>query len=104
MIVVHGETLWSPAPQPMDDDDDDDDDDPCLTFDSTNVLCSTQGFFQSNLVAIWHPKQFDLWLTPADPCMTFDPSNALHSDQGGSSDQIWWPEGIFKADWPLDDL
>ena len=25
MIVVHGETLWSPAPQPMDDDDDDDD-------------------------------------------------------------------------------
>ena len=27
MIVVHGETLWSPAPQPMDDDDDDDDDD-----------------------------------------------------------------------------
>ena len=23
MIVVHGETLWSPAPQPMDDDDDD---------------------------------------------------------------------------------
>ena len=26
MIVVHGETLWSPAPQPMDDDDDDDDD------------------------------------------------------------------------------
>ena len=27
MIVVHGETLWSPAPQPMDDDDDNDDDD-----------------------------------------------------------------------------
>ena len=26
MIVVHGETLWSPALQPMDDDDDDDDD------------------------------------------------------------------------------
>ena len=25
MIVVHGETLWSPAPQPMDDDVDDDD-------------------------------------------------------------------------------
>ena len=25
MIVVHGETLWSPAPQPMDDYDDDDD-------------------------------------------------------------------------------
>ena len=25
MIVVHGETLWSPAPQPMDDDNDDDD-------------------------------------------------------------------------------
>ena len=24
MIVVHGETLWSPAPQLMDDDDDDD--------------------------------------------------------------------------------
>ena len=24
MMVVHGETLWSPAPQPMDDDDDDD--------------------------------------------------------------------------------
>ena len=24
MIVVHGETLWSPASQPMDDDDDDD--------------------------------------------------------------------------------
>ena len=24
MIVVHGETLWSPALQPMDDDDDDD--------------------------------------------------------------------------------
>ena len=23
MIVVHRETLWSPAPQPMDDDDDD---------------------------------------------------------------------------------
>ena len=23
MIVMHGETLWSPAPQPMDDDDDD---------------------------------------------------------------------------------
>ena len=22
MIVMHGETLWSPAPQPMDDDDD----------------------------------------------------------------------------------
>ena len=22
MIVVHGETLWLPAPQPMDDDDD----------------------------------------------------------------------------------
>ena len=33
MIVVHGETLWSPAPQPMDDDDDDDDDD-----DVYNVL------------------------------------------------------------------
>ena len=30
MIVVHGETLWSPAPQPMDDDDDDDDDDVSL--------------------------------------------------------------------------
>ena len=28
MIVVHGETLWSPAPQPMDDDDD------CLEMDS----------------------------------------------------------------------
>ena len=27
MIVMHGETLWSPASQPMDDDDDDDDDD-----------------------------------------------------------------------------
>ena len=27
MIVVHGETLWSSAPQPMEDDDDDDDDD-----------------------------------------------------------------------------
>ena len=27
MIVMHGETLWSPALQPMDDDDDDDDDD-----------------------------------------------------------------------------
>ena len=27
MIVVHGETLWSPAPQPMDDDDDDDESD-----------------------------------------------------------------------------
>ena len=26
MIVEHGETLWSPAPQPMDDDDDDGDD------------------------------------------------------------------------------
>ena len=26
MIVVHEETLWSPAPQPMDDDDDDDND------------------------------------------------------------------------------
>ena len=25
MIVVHGETLWSPALQPMDDDDDHDD-------------------------------------------------------------------------------
>ena len=24
MIVEHGETLWSPAPRPMDDDDDDD--------------------------------------------------------------------------------
>ena len=24
MNVMHGETLWSPAPQPMDDDDDDD--------------------------------------------------------------------------------
>ena len=23
MIVMHGETLWSPAPQPMDDDDGD---------------------------------------------------------------------------------
>ena len=23
MIVVQGETLWSPAPQPMDDDDED---------------------------------------------------------------------------------
>ena len=28
IIVVHGETLWSPAPQLMDDDDDDDDDQP----------------------------------------------------------------------------
>ena len=27
MIVVHGETLWSPDLQPMDDDDNDDDDD-----------------------------------------------------------------------------
>ena len=25
MLVMHGETLWSPALQPMDDDDDDDD-------------------------------------------------------------------------------
>ena len=24
MIVMHGETFWSPAPQPMDDDVDDD--------------------------------------------------------------------------------
>ena len=30
MIVVHGQTLWSPAPQPMDDDDDDDDDERIL--------------------------------------------------------------------------
>ena len=34
MIVVHGETLWSPAPQPMDDDDDDDDDDGEQNFNS----------------------------------------------------------------------
>ena len=32
MIVVHGETLWSPAPQPMDDDDDDDDDDDEISY------------------------------------------------------------------------
>ena len=34
MIVVHGETLWSPAPQPMDDDDDRD----ILGIDSEYVM------------------------------------------------------------------
>ena len=35
MIVAHGETLWSPAPQPMDDDDNDNDDD---ANDITNTI------------------------------------------------------------------
>ena len=35
MIVVHGETLWSPASQPMDDDDDDDD-----HFSKVMLACS----------------------------------------------------------------
>ena len=38
MIVMNGETLWSPAPQPMDDDDDDDDDD-ILGWFTTNKIC-----------------------------------------------------------------
>ena len=42
MIVVHGETLWSPAPQPMDDDDDDDDDDD-VRFNIGKTLRSTKG-------------------------------------------------------------
>ena len=36
MIVVHGETLWSPAPQPMHDDD------------GTNVKCYPISFMESN--------------------------------------------------------
>ena len=35
MIVVHGETLWSPAPQPMDDDDEPGD----RRFESMYFLC-----------------------------------------------------------------
>ena len=34
MIVVHWETLWSPAPQPMDNDDDDDEKNTCVGVSS----------------------------------------------------------------------
>ena len=44
MIVVHGETLWSPAPQPLDDDDDDDD--AKLLFDLTNVQAHANEWFE----------------------------------------------------------
>ena len=41
MIVVHGETLWSPAPLPMDDDDE-------LKIDTTfNVLPQRVTFYLS---------------------------------------------------------
>ena len=43
MIVVHGETLWSPAPQPLDDDDDDD---AKLLFDLTNVQAHANEWFE----------------------------------------------------------
>ena len=39
MIVMHGETLWSPAMQPMDDDDDDDEPVlPVLAMDATKSI------------------------------------------------------------------
>ena len=42
MIVVHGETLWSPAPQPTDDDDDDDDDDDVYNVLHMNLFSVTR--------------------------------------------------------------
>ena len=50
MIVVHGETLWSPAPQSMDDDDDDDD------KWLENVPLFSQPLFQ-NYPYFWHFKE-----------------------------------------------
>ena len=62
-----------------------------------------QGFFLPKLVPYNIPKQFDPWLTPADPEWPLTPS--LHYTLvGGSSYQSWWPQGISKATWPLDDL
>ena len=67
--------------------------DPCMTFDPSNALYSSQGFFLTNMVANW-PQ--------TDPCMTFDPSNALHFGQ-----VFFWPNlvpiGHFWTIWPLVD-
>ena len=50
-----------------------------MTFDPSNAICSGQGFFLSNMVAI---VRFQAIWHLVDPCMTFDFSNALHSGQG----------------------
>ena len=65
--------------------------DPYMTFDPNNALCSGQGFFPPNLVAIGHllsnltptwPQLTPTW--PLTPAMHY----TLVSD---SSHQIWWP-------------
>ena len=63
MIVVHGETLWSPAPQPMDDDDDDD-----VNF---NIKFDNSGlklhFCMLNNPCFWspHQKKMSFFVSPA---------------------------------------
>ena len=47
MIVVHGETLWSPAPQPMDDDDD-----PEHLDDNKLIRCTMDLWVSLNLSVI----------------------------------------------------
>ena len=72
MIIVHGETLWSPASQPMDDNDDDDDDDDNDALNSwynytkhKKCLSHTGFFLQSPLFLIlWHQihQPFLIWI------------------------------------------
>ena len=52
--------------------------DPCMTFDPSNALHSSQGFFLPSLVAIRH--SYAIWhlIDLDDPCMTSDLSSVLH--------------------------
>ena len=73
-----------------------------MIFDPSNALCSGQGFFPPNLVAIGIAKQIDPYLTSADHYMTVDPSNALRFGQGFFPPNLV-TIGHFWADWPLGD-
>ena len=67
MIVVHGETLWSPAPQPMDDDDDDDALFCCDGSHITNIIDkhNVQNVCVSYYFSMCHVPQKSLFLSEA---------------------------------------
>ena len=76
----------------------------------SNALCSGQGFFLPNLLAIGHSWAIWPLVDPDWPFITFDPSNVLRSGQGfflpnlvgiGHSWAIW---PLVDPSWPLHNL